>query len=73
MSERCEALAVEVVVVGIVDEQVRGARVRRPRFGEGNRALLVAALHGIIGDARFAPDLVDRRIAVHPPLDDKPG
>ncbi len=72
-AERREALLVEPLVVGQVDEHLRrtGARLRKHR--ECHHAAPVGAPHRIVGDRAGVPDAVDGRIARQAELGDEPG
>ena len=76
---RREALAVEHAVVGVVYEELRGARVR-PARREAHRAARVALGHGVVSDGATPPLGRDSGIGRQPKLDherrhhaEKPG
>src|SRR5262245_38296206 len=67
-AQRAESDGVETAVVGVVDEELRGARIWESSLGERHAPPRVAFLHRLVGDGRFTPDFVHLGIAVDPEL-----
>src|SRR4029079_6214136 len=61
-AERSETIPVQTPVVAEIDEYLRLPRVGRVGLGKGHVTAFVALLHRIVGNGRFSPGRLDRRV-----------